>query len=184
MKHMKMEIQFLSNVIGITDSPIRFETDSNMQLRILDLKFLQIISCDEAEKLKQSAFLPKYAEVVYFRRSSDSEFKSLSNFWTSECIITTYITAIALAAAVLVLILIIIIVALFYRFLGKKQPTRPIPMVIPGMIRRSNWALHSEIFYCICLIFRWENLSRNSNYDANRACRSAEDKLIDGSHFM
>lgn len=132
MKKLKMEIQFLSNVIDKTDSPIRFETDSNVHLRILDLKFSQIIKCDEAERLKHSAFLPKYAEFVYFRRSGDSEYSSLSSIWTTKCTVTTYITAIALVAAVLVLILIIIIVAIFYRFLGKRQPTRPIPMVIPG----------------------------------------------------
>lgn len=144
MKRLKMEIQFLSNVIGTTDSPIRFETDSNVQLRILDLKFLQVINCDEAERLKQNAFLPQFAELVYFRYSSDNEFSSLSSIWTTKCTVTTYIAVIALVAGVLVLILIIIIVALFYRFLAKRQPTQPIPMVIPG-INRNNQKVFSTI---------------------------------------
>lgn len=133
MKKLKMEIQFLSNVVGTTAAPIRFETDSNVQLRILDLKFLQIVNCEEAERLKQNAFLPQYAELVNFRLGSgDNEYSSLSSIWRTECTVTTYITIIALVAAILVLILIIIIVALFYRFLAKRQPTRPITMVIPG----------------------------------------------------
>lgn len=132
MKKLKMEIQFLSNVIGTTDSPIRFEMDSNLYLRILDLKFSQIIHCDEAERLKQNGFLPQYAELVYFRlNAGDNEYSSLSSIWSTKCTITTYFNVIALVAVVLVLILVIIIVAIFYRFLIKRQPTRPIPMVIP-----------------------------------------------------
>lgn len=71
-KHIKMEIQFLSNIIGATDSPIRFETDSNLYFRVLDLKFSKIIDCNEAEKLKQNSFLPPYAELVYFRLDTDA----------------------------------------------------------------------------------------------------------------
>lgn len=132
MKNLKKEIQFSSNMIGATDSPIRFQTDSNVYLRILDLKFSQVISCDEAERLKQNGFLPQYAELVYFRfGSGNNEYSSLSSIWSTKCVVTSYITIIILLAVVLVLILVIIIVALFYRFLMKRQPTRPIPMVIP-----------------------------------------------------
>lgn len=130
-KHLKMEIQFLSNLIGTTDTPIRFETDSNLYLRIFDLKFSKIIDCDEAERLRQNSFLPQYAELVYFRLGTDNEFSSLSNIWSAKCTVTTYITVVVLIAVAVVLILIIIMVAIFYRFMMKRQPTRPIPMVIP-----------------------------------------------------
>lgn len=131
MKKLKMEIQFLSNVIDTPDLPIRFETDSNMYLRILDLKFSHIITCEEAEKLKQNGFLPAYAELIYFRLGSDSDHSSLSSIWSTKCTSTSYIAVSIIVAAILVLILVILLVALFYRFLIKRQPTRPIPMVIP-----------------------------------------------------
>lgn len=130
-KQLKMEIQFLSNIIGTTDLPIRFQTDSNLYLRILDLKFSKIIDCAEAERLKQNSFLPQYAELIYFKLGTDNEFSSLSSIWSTKCTVTTYITMIVLAAVILVLILIIIMVAIFYRFLAKRPPARPITMVIP-----------------------------------------------------
>lgn len=130
-KHLKLEIQFLSNTIDGTDSPIRLEIDSNLYLRVLDLKFSKIIDCTEAEQLRQNSFLPPYAELVYFRLSANDEYSSLSNIWTTKCSVTSYIVAIASVVAVLALILVILIVVIFYRCLLKRPPARPIPMVIP-----------------------------------------------------
>lgn len=130
-KQSKMEIQFLSNVIGITDSPIRFKTDGNLQFRVLDLKFSKIIDCNEAEKLRPNSFLPQYAEVVYFRFDTEDEYSSLSNIWSTKCTVTTYMIAIVSTVVVLALILIILIVAIFYCCMLKRQPIRSIPMVIP-----------------------------------------------------
>lgn len=131
-KHLPMEIQFLSNTIETTDVPIRFDIDRNLFLRVLDLKFTKKIDCNEAEQLKQNSFLPYYAELIYFRLGTDDGYSSLSNIWRSKCSITNaYFTVIVLVAVVLALILVIVFVSIFYRCLSKRQPIRPVPMVIP-----------------------------------------------------
>lgn len=129
--HLKMEIQFLSNTIGSTDQPIRFETDRNLYLRILDLKFSKIINCNEVEKLKHNSFLPQYAELVYFKLDTDREYSSLSNIWSTKCTVTDYIITIILLALIAALILVCLLVGIFYHYMQKRPPTRPIPMIIP-----------------------------------------------------
>lgn len=121
----------MSNTIDAVESPIRFETDGNLHLRILDLKFSKIIDCDVAEQLKHNAFLPRYAELVFFRLGVNDEYSSLSNIWSTKCTTTTYTIVIVSIVLVLVLILVILLVAIFYRYMQKRQPKRPIPMVIP-----------------------------------------------------
>lgn len=127
-----MEIQFLSNTIDTIDLPIRFDIDRNLFLRVIDLKFSKIIDCNEAQQLRTNSFLPHYAELVYFRLDTDYGYSSLSYIWTTKCSATnTYFIAIVLVAVAVALVLVIIIVAIFYRCLSKRQPVRPIPMVIP-----------------------------------------------------
>lgn len=136
MQQSTKDIQFSSNTIHSTDTPIRFEIDRKLHLRIHDLKFADFIDCVEADTLKQNPFLLPYADSVYFRFGKvtdiNLEYRSLSNILMNECTVTTYIVAIVSTIVVFALILIIAIVAVFYRFWLKRQPPpRQMNMVIP-----------------------------------------------------
>lgn len=136
MLDSKKEIQFLSNMINSTDYPIRLEVDRELYLWIQDLKFSQIIDCEEAERLRQNSFLLPYADSVYFRFGDKTdrnlEYSSLSNISSTKCTATSYIVAIVSAVAVVALIVIIVVVAIFYRCLMKHAPPpRRLNMVVP-----------------------------------------------------
>lgn len=126
-----MEIHFASNTILTTDYPIYFETDHNLYLRILDLKFAKTTDCKEADQFRHNNFLQKYADSIYFKNEKDLEFTSLSSILSNKCAETTYMIAIISIVAVFVLLLIIGVVAIFYYYLMKYKPNREINMIIP-----------------------------------------------------
>ncbi|XP_055305292.1 uncharacterized protein LOC129569989 [Sitodiplosis mosellana] len=132
-RQRNMEIQFTSNDIFKTDHPIRFDLARDINIRILNLKFSNIIDCDKAKELRNNGFLQQYAETIYFRIGTPTDgYSSLSSILSNRCANTTYLIAIISVAIVLLLILVIVGVAIFYRFWWmKRKPNQQISMIIP-----------------------------------------------------
>lgn len=126
-----MWFTFQSNTLQTMAFPFDLRVQNEFRFRLIDLKVMTPITCDDASNLRANQLLKQFSDEVYFYISTNMY--SLATILSNRCanLSTTLISVISVSL-VLVLILIIGLSVLLYRFILKKQQEkRQIPVVMP-----------------------------------------------------
>lgn len=128
----KMWFTFQSNTLETMAIPFDWHIPGVFQFRLIDLKVLTPIRCDDALQLHSNHLLSQFSDSVYFRVGSDLTMYSLATILTKTC--TTYspvtITIISISAVVM-LIFALVAAVLLYRLGNKCRAKREIPVIMP-----------------------------------------------------
>lgn len=113
--------------------PFDLHIPDAFQFRLIDLKVLTPIRCDDALQLRSNQLLSQFSDSVYFRIESQSAaMYSLATLLSSTCVTYSPVTiTIISVSAVVVLIFALGAAVLLYRIGTKCRAKREIPVIMP-----------------------------------------------------
>lgn len=128
-----MRFTFQSNTIQTMIFPFNLRIPDDFRLRLIDLKVLTPISCDDAFNLRSHPIFNQFSDTVYFRiEKSSADMHSLATTLSRTCANYSPITITIISVTAIVILIIVVGMSIFlYRIAIKRREKRQIPVVMP-----------------------------------------------------